>query len=193
MQSTGGRERAGMNKRRRPGLAQREDASRRAVIRDAGDARARLKIRISGEIGGLQDDMLDVLAIAANELPPVVIESKAELRIQETRVPKTWSPERRAEALAGRLRRKIRPERIAGLLNVLGSTHRIRVLMTLAGGGATYQHLVKATKLKAGPLYHHVNQLRLAGLVRPRERDLYEITPKGTRALLMAAGMAGMR
>ena len=125
--------------------------------------------------------------------PTGATESKAELRIQETRVPKTWSPERRAEALAGQLRRKIRPERIAGLLNVLGSTHRIRVLMTLAGGGVTYQHLVKATKLKAGPLYHHVNQLRLVGLIRPRERDLYEITPKGTRALLMAAGMAGMR
>lgn len=125
--------------------------------------------------------------------PSGVTESKAELRIHEARVPKSWSPERRAEVLAGRLRRKIRPERIAGLLNVMGSTHRIRVLMTLAGGGVTYQHLVKTTKLKAGPLYHHVNQLRLAGLVRPRERDLYEITPKGTRALLMAAGMAGMR
>ncbi len=125
--------------------------------------------------------------------PAGATESKAVLRINEARVPKSWSLERRAEALAGRLRRKIRPQRIAGLLSVLGSTHRIRVLMTLAGGGVTYQHLVKTTKLKAGPLYHHVNQLRLAGLVRPRERDLYEITPKGTRALLRAAGMAGMR
>ena len=120
-------------------------------------------------------------------------ESKAELRIKESRVPKSWSVERRAEALAQRLRGKIRPERVAKVLNVLGSPHRIRILLALAGGAVTYRHLVKSTGLKAGPLYHHVNQLRLGGLARPRERDLYEITARGTQRLLMAAGMARLR
>ena len=78
-------------------------------------------------------------------------------------------------------------------LGVLGSRHRLRILGALAGGGATYRGLVKTTGLAAGPLYHHVNQLRLAGLVRPKERDLYEITPKGTRCLLMAAAGGRMR
>ena len=52
---------------------------------------------------------------------------------------------------------------------------------------------MRATGLKGGPLYHHVNQLRLAGLVRPKERNLYEITPAGTKWLMLGAAMAKMR
>jgi DNA-binding HxlR family transcriptional regulator len=119
--------------------------------------------------------------------------SRLQTAVEEGRVPASWSLERRREALAGRLRRGVRVERTARMLGVLGSRHRLRILGALAGGGATYRGLVKTTGLAAGPLYHHVNQLRLAGLVRPKERDLYEITPKGTRCLLMAAALGSMR
>ena len=118
--------------------------------------------------------------------------TRREFSVAEGRVPRSWSPERRQEVLAAKLRRKIRADRVARTLNVLGSAHRLRILGTLAGGAATYRQLVKTTKLRAGPLYHHVNQLRLAGLLRPKERDLYEITARGKRHLLMAAAMGSM-
>ncbi|UCG32073.1 MAG: winged helix-turn-helix transcriptional regulator [Phycisphaerales bacterium] len=119
--------------------------------------------------------------------------SRVETAVGEGRVPASWSLERRREALGAKLRRKVRVERAARMMGVLGSGHRLRILGTLAGGAATYRRLVKTTGLAAGPLYHHVNQLRLAGLVRPKERDLYEITSKGMRCLLMAAALGRMR
>jgi DNA-binding HxlR family transcriptional regulator len=119
--------------------------------------------------------------------------SRLQTAVGEGRVPASWSLERRREVLGARLRRSVRVGRTARILGVLGSRHRLRILGALAGGGATYRGLVKTTGLAAGPLYHHVNQLRLAGLVRPKERDLYEITPKGTRCLLMAVAMGRMR
>ncbi len=48
----------------------------------------------------------------------------------------------------------------------------------------------KVTKLKAGPLYHHINQRRLAGLMLPKERDLYELT-RGGRNLIVTAMALG--
>jgi predicted transcriptional regulator len=60
------------------------------------------------------------------------------------------------------------------------------VLLKLLEGPATYRALAKATRLRAGPLYHHIAQLRLAGLVRPKERDLYALTRGGRNALLAA-------
>lgn len=119
--------------------------------------------------------------------------SKAEAAVGEGRVPASWSLERRREALGARLRRNVRVDRVARIMGVLGSGHRLQILGRLAGGAARYRGLVKTTGLSAGPLYHHVNQLRLAGLVRPKERDLYEITPKGLRCLLLAAALGRMR
>jgi hypothetical protein len=119
--------------------------------------------------------------------------STTETKVGEGRVPASWSVERRRGALGARLRRIVHVERTARMMSVLGSGHRLRILGTLAGGAATYRGLVKTTGLSAGPLYHHVNQLRLAGMVRPKERDLYEMTPKGLRCLLMAAAMGRMR
>jgi DNA-binding HxlR family transcriptional regulator len=119
--------------------------------------------------------------------------SRVETAVGEGRVPASWSLERRREALGARLRRKVCVDRVAPMMGVLGSRHRLQILGRLAGGAATYRGLVKSTGLSAGPLYHHVNQLRLAGLVRPKERDLYEITPRGLRCLLMAAALGRIR
>jgi predicted transcriptional regulator len=66
----------------------------------------------------------------------------------------------------------------------LGHVQRMRIIRKLLEGPTTYQALKRLTKLKAGPLYHHVNQLRLAGLILPKQRDLYELTRAGRNAVL---------
>jgi hypothetical protein len=66
----------------------------------------------------------------------------------------------------------------------------MRLMGKLLEGPATYGALQRLTKLKAGPLYHHVNQLRLGGLIRPKQRDLYELT-RGGRNLILAILVAG--
>ncbi len=70
-------------------------------------------------------------------------------------------------------------------LAAVGHMQRIKMINKLLEGPATYKALQKVTKLKAGPLYHHVNQLRLAGLILPKRRDLYELT-RGGRNLTLA-------
>jgi len=77
-------------------------------------------------------------------------------------------------------------------LGVLSHPQRGRILTHLLGGPATYQALRQATKLKAGPLYHHINQLRLANLILPKERDLYELTRGGRNIILVAAAAASL-
>ena len=79
-----------------------------------------------------------------------------------------------------------RVAKLAGLLAAVGSRHRLGLLLKLLEGPATYAGLRKATKLKAGPLYHHIAQLRLAGLIGPKERDLYELTRGGRNVVLVA-------
>lgn len=61
----------------------------------------------------------------------------------------------------------------------LGHVQRMRIIRKLLDGPAIYQALKHLTKLKPGPLYHHINQLRLAGLILPKQRDLYELTRAG--------------
>ena len=75
-------------------------------------------------------------------------------------------------------------------LSTLGHLQRVRILMKLLDGPCTYAALQKVSKLKAGPLYHHINQLRLSGLVLPKQRDLYELT-RGGRNLALVAIVAG--
>ena len=72
----------------------------------------------------------------------------------------------------------------------LGHVQRGRMMGKLLEGPATYRALQKVTALKAGPLYHHINQLRLAGLILPKQRDLYELT-RGGRNLILAAMLLG--
>ncbi len=71
-------------------------------------------------------------------------------------------------------------------LAAVGNPVRVKILLKLLQGPGTYRTLQKATKVSAGPLYHHINQLRLSGLILPKERDLYELS-KGGRNLTLAA------
>lgn len=77
-------------------------------------------------------------------------------------------------------------------LAAVGHEQRLRLLGKLLEGPATYRSLQKVTKLKAGPLYHHVNQLRLAGLILPKQRDLYELTRGGRNLVLVAMALGSL-
>ncbi len=76
------------------------------------------------------------------------------------------------------------------MLAAVGHEQRGRLLTKLVEGPATYRTLQLATKLKPGPLYHHINQLRLAGLILPKQRDLYELTRGGRNLILAVMAMA---
>lgn len=74
--------------------------------------------------------------------------------------------------------------RVCRAMAALGHAQRLKILRKLLDGPAMYQALKRLTKLKAGPLYHHINQLRLAGLIFPKQRDLYELTRAGRNTFL---------
>ena len=80
--------------------------------------------------------------------------------------------------------------RTCRVLAAVGHEQRVRLMAKLLEGPATYRALQRVTKLKAGPLYHHINQLRLAGLILPKQRDLYELT-RGGRNLILATIVIG--
>jgi DNA-binding transcriptional ArsR family regulator len=79
--------------------------------------------------------------------------------------------------------------RVSEAFAALGHPQRIRILVKLLGSPGTYQALMKLTKLGAGPLYHHINQLRMAGLILPKQRDLYELTRGGRNVILTALAL----
>ncbi len=79
--------------------------------------------------------------------------------------------------------------RTTGALAALGHTQRARIMVKLLQGPATYRALQHVTKMKAGPLYYHINELRSAGLILPKQRDLYELTRGGRNLTLIAAAL----
>ena len=83
---------------------------------------------------------------------------------------------------ARRMVQRVNPQEIASLMASMASVHRIVILHRLLQGSAGYKELQTASKLKAGPLYHHVASLRLAGLIGPKARDTYELTELGATA-----------
>ena len=78
---------------------------------------------------------------------------------------------------------------IARILASVGHSARLRILWLLLKGPAVYRAVQRATGLQPGPLYHHINQLRLAGLIRPKQRDLYELTRGGRNVVLIATAL----
>jgi hypothetical protein len=81
-------------------------------------------------------------------------------------------------------------DRVCQAMAALGHVSRARMLLKMLEGPATYRALQRVSALKAGPLYHHVNHLRLAGLILPKQRDLYELTRGGRNLMLVALGLA---
>ena len=68
--------------------------------------------------------------------------------------------------------------------------YRVKLMVKLLQGPATYNDLHLVTKLKPGPLYHHINQLRLAGLILPKQRDFYELTRGGRNIIVGLMALA---
>lgn len=87
---------------------------------------------------------------------------------------------------AKKLVQRCNPRETAALLASMSNPHRLVILHRLLQGSATYRQLQATCKLKAGPLYHHVSSLRLAGLVGPKTRDCYELTEVGLRLTLLS-------
>ncbi|MFQ5461817.1 MAG: hypothetical protein ACE5E5_04230 [Phycisphaerae bacterium] len=79
---------------------------------------------------------------------------------------------------------------IADTFASLGHPMRVKVLTKLIEGPATYRSLQRVTKAKPGPLYHHLNQLRLSALMLPKQRDLYELTRGGRNLIVGALALA---
>ncbi len=92
-------------------------------------------------------------------------------------------------AVARQITRGTRPQRLARLLAALAHPQRLAILTKLLAGEATHKLLAKTTGLKAGPLYHHLRELRTAGLLGPKVRDLYVLTPAGRRTILVALAL----
>jgi len=98
---------------------------------------------------------------------------------------------RRREGNRFRRQPLVLDEKTARTLAALGHPQRLKLLAALLKGPAIYRALARATELKVGPLYHHINQLRLTGLILPKERNLYELTKAG-RSVAMLAGAIGV-
>ena len=87
---------------------------------------------------------------------------------------------------AKKLVRRCNPRETAALLASMSNPHRLVILHRLLQGPATYAQLQSTCKLKAGPLYHHISSLRLAGLVGPKTRNCYELSEVGLRLTLLS-------
>ncbi|MCH8148355.1 MAG: hypothetical protein IH987_10230 [Planctomycetes bacterium] len=100
-----------------------------------------------------------------------------------------WSSEAKAKGVgAGKKSTSRRPrlnKRVCIAMAAAGHEVRAKLMLKLLDGPAIYRSLKRVTKLEAGPLYHHINQLRIAGLILPKHRDLYELT-RGGRNLILA-------
>ena len=100
------------------------------------------------------------------------------------------SPLRRGRNAQSPIRQTELQARVCRTMFAFGHVLRMRIVRKLMDGPATYQALRGLTKLKPGPLYHHINQLRLAGLILPKQRDLYELTRAGRNMILGAMVLA---
>ena len=78
---------------------------------------------------------------------------------------------------------------MARLFGALGSPRRLGILGALFSGARSYAELVGRLNMKAGPLYHHVRELRLAGLLEPEGRDCYRLSKRGMYAWLAACSV----
>lgn len=94
--------------------------------------------------------------------------------------------------MARKVARKVDVEALSGILGAVGNPHRLRILLELLAGPTTYQGMKDTIGLKAGPFYHHINHLRLAGLISGKSRDLYMLTKSGRNVILASIAMSDL-
>lgn len=112
------------------------------------------------------------------------------LRCPADRTPMQFPLLRDKERLIRRFFRTLKPDSASRLLAAVSHPKRIDILKILLCGPAGYHLLTKVTTLKAGPLYHHLGELRSAGLVGPKTRDIYSITRKGQRMMVLILALS---
>jgi len=93
------------------------------------------------------------------------------------------------EKVAKRVSKGFDADSMAAILAAMGHVQRLRIMLKLLGGDATHKLLSKETGLKPGPLYHHIRELRSAGMIGPKIRDLYTLSDTGRRVLLTILAM----
>lgn len=82
---------------------------------------------------------------------------------------------------------RIDAAQVAGKLGGLAHPDRIRLAIAMMTGADTHLKLSTETRLAAGPLYHHLRAMQLAGLVHQPSRNFYTLTEQGEMLLLIAA------
>ena len=88
-----------------------------------------------------------------------------------------------------KLLRGLDQPRMARVFAALGSPRRLAMLGAIFDGAGSYAELVRRLNMKAGPLYHHVRELRLAGLLESDARDSYRLSKRGMYAWLAACSL----
>lgn len=80
---------------------------------------------------------------------------------------------------------------LAQVLCSLGHPLRLAIAKRLLDGPCRYGDLAESVGVRAGPLYHHISSMRLAGLISTASgRDQYELTPRGIRLAVLIPGIA---
>ena len=64
----------------------------------------------------------------------------------------------------------------ARAMNAMGHPQRVALLQAMLTGAGSHAELRERTGLKAGPMYHHLRELRLAGFLEDGPRDVYRLT-----------------
>ncbi len=81
-------------------------------------------------------------------------------------------------------------EDLAKLLSAFGHPQRVAIIKAIFAGAGRYADLREKVPLKPGPMYHHLRELRLAGVLADGPRDVYELTPMGRDALMIVCTLA---
>ena len=174
----------GTKKRRR----QTTSATRRAAAKKEKKSASGRKRKRGRAIGGSRHPFPALHKTSGFGVAITVVEN-AEGSFDVVEASGEWpSPTDAKSAAHGKRSTSRRPrlnKQVCVAMAAAGHEVRARLMLKLLDGPATYRALKRVTKLEAGPLYHHVNQLRLAGLILPKQRDLYELT-RGGRNLILA-------
>jgi DNA-binding HxlR family transcriptional regulator len=101
--------------------------------------------------------------------------------------------QRPAQRPRHKLVQAVADEDLAKLLSGFGHPHRVAIVKAIYAGAGTYRELRKKVPLKAGPMYHHLRELRLAGVLADGPRDVYRLTPRGRDAVMVVCSIGTLK
>ena len=88
--------------------------------------------------------------------------------------------------------KKAKNQEVATLFSALANPHRVAICKSLLSGPKCHTELRAICHLNAGPLYHHLRELKLAGFMGPPQRDRYALSTRGRDMLLIALSVSAM-